>query len=76
MKEALQQESLSNVKKRGGEVGRKKLFIPLSIFVTLKAFGPTGLRFNAICRKAENVSPLMLHYPRIKNAGTPLFCSP
>lgn len=66
--------------KRGGaresERGRKKkTFIPLSIFVTLKALGLTELRFNVICRKAKNVSALMLHYPRIKNARVPLFCS-
>lgn len=58
---------------RGRE--RKKTFIPLSISVTLKALGLTELRFNVICHKAKNVSALMLHYPRIKNARAPLFCS-
>lgn len=68
IKEALPGESLSNIKKGG-----KKTFIPLSIFVTLKALGLTELWFNVICRKAKNVSALMLHYPRIKNARALLF---
>lgn len=78
IKEALQGESLSNIKReaereRRRDVEKKTTF--LSIFVTLKALELTELRFNVICRKAKNVSALMLHYPRIKNAGARLFCS-
>ena len=47
----------------------QKTFHPSpSIFVTFKALGLTELWLNVICRKAKNGSPLMLHYPRIKNA--------
>lgn len=64
IKEALLGVRLSNI---------KNLYPSLSIFVTFKALGLTELWFNVICHKAKNVSTLMPHYPRIKNARALLF---
>lgn len=58
---------------RKSEQYQKNFYPSLSIFVTFKALGLTELWFNVICHKAKNVSALMLHYPRIKNARALFF---